>query len=130
MKNLSQSSQMFLYECLPSCNEKKGVYRSHVTEMKGEGTQISHSLVSVVCFSSFSHMTAFSSQALLAVKALRRTSHIWLYPRYIYGSQYIHATVFFLYYDFYHLSGQPVPVFHHPHGKKFLHYIQFKPTLP
>ena len=30
----------------------------------------------------------------------------------------------------YHLSGQHVPVFHHPHCKKFLPYIQSKPTLP
>jgi len=29
----------------------------------------------------------------------------------------------------YHLSGQPVTVFHHPHGKKFLPYIQSKSTL-
>jgi len=27
-------------------------------------------------------------------------------------------------------SGQPVPVFHHPHSKKFLPYIQSKSTLP
>ena len=26
-----------------------------------------------------------------------------------------------------HLPGQPVPGFHHPHGKKFLPYIQSKP---
>jgi len=29
----------------------------------------------------------------------------------------------------YSLSGQPVPVFHHPHCKKFLPYIQSKSTL-
>jgi len=29
-----------------------------------------------------------------------------------------------------YLSGQPVPVFHHPHDKKFLPYIQSKSTLP
>ena len=29
-----------------------------------------------------------------------------------------------------YLSGQPVPVFHHPYGKKFLPYIQSKSTLP
>ena len=28
------------------------------------------------------------------------------------------------------LSGQPVPVFHHPHGKKILPYTQSKSTLP
>jgi len=28
------------------------------------------------------------------------------------------------------LSGQPVPVFHNPHCKKFLSYIQSKSTLP
>jgi len=28
------------------------------------------------------------------------------------------------------LTGQPMPVFHHPHGKKFLAYIQSKSTLP
>jgi len=28
-----------------------------------------------------------------------------------------------------HLSGQPVPVFHHPHCKKFLPSIQSKSTL-
>jgi len=28
-----------------------------------------------------------------------------------------------------YLSGQPVPVFHHPHGKKCLPYIQSKSTL-
>ena len=30
----------------------------------------------------------------------------------------------------YHLCGQPVPVFHHPHRKKFLPYFQSKSTLP
>jgi len=30
----------------------------------------------------------------------------------------------------YHLSGQPGPVFHHHHGKKYLPYIQSKSTLP
>ena len=30
----------------------------------------------------------------------------------------------------YHLSGQPVPVFHQPHCKKFLPYIHTKSTLP
>jgi len=29
-----------------------------------------------------------------------------------------------------YLSGQPVPVFHHPYGKKFLPCIQSKSTLP
>ena len=29
-----------------------------------------------------------------------------------------------------YLSGQPVPVFHHTHCKKFLPYIQSKSTLP
>jgi len=29
-----------------------------------------------------------------------------------------------------HLSGQPLPVFHHPHCKDFLPYIQSKSTLP
>jgi len=29
----------------------------------------------------------------------------------------------------YHLCGQPVPVFHHPHHKKILPYIQSKSTL-
>ena len=28
-----------------------------------------------------------------------------------------------------HLSGQPVPVLHHPHCKKFLPYVQSKSTL-
>ena len=28
-----------------------------------------------------------------------------------------------------HLSGQPVPVFHHHHGKKFVPYIQSESTL-
>ena len=28
-----------------------------------------------------------------------------------------------------HLSGKPVPVFHHPHCKKFLPYIRSKYTL-
>ena len=27
------------------------------------------------------------------------------------------------------LSGQPVPVSHHPHSKEFLPYVQSKPTL-
>jgi len=30
----------------------------------------------------------------------------------------------------YHLSAQPVPVFHHPHCKQFLPYIQCKSTIP
>ena len=29
----------------------------------------------------------------------------------------------FLGWGIYRLSGQPVPVFHHPHGKKFLPYV-------
>jgi len=29
----------------------------------------------------------------------------------------------------YHLSGQPVPVFHHPHSEEFLPYVQSKSTL-
>ena len=29
----------------------------------------------------------------------------------------------------YHLSGQPVPVFHHPHYKKFLPYIESESTF-
>ena len=31
--------------------------------------------------------------------------------------------------DIEHLSGQPVPVFHHPHGKKFLPCLQSKSLL-
>jgi len=30
----------------------------------------------------------------------------------------------------YHLSGQPMPVSHHPHCENFLHYIQSKSALP
>ena len=32
--------------------------------------------------------------------------------------------------EIHHLPGQPVPVFHYPHSKKFLLYIQSKSALP
>lgn len=66
---------------------------------KDEGKPTSHSLIYMVCFSSSSFMTAFSSQALLAVEALRGISHIWFYPKLINGWQSIHATFFFISYD-------------------------------
>ena len=31
--------------------------------------------------------------------------------------------------DIYNFSGQPVPVFHHPHSKQYLRYIKLKSTV-